>query len=218
MGQYHLAMNLDKREFINPHGIGLGLKQWEQASDRMALVLIAMMSCSNGRGGGDLPVVEGVTGRWAGDRVVFVGDYTEPGDIDYPGIEQVYGLCGADESDLDETDENGDRYYPEGTLPFTDITPMLASFIESAEDGLFVRDGWRNFITNGRYFIWDRDGSSPDGKRHGTVRDIDRTTGGTFSVQWDDGALEFYRRDNAPYLMASDVPGPRMSVDMMVTT
>ena len=68
--------------------------------------LWALLACSNGRGGGDIPdgvayefrddpprVVEVVSdpeyrqlaqeciGRWAGDRIAVVGDYTEDGDL-----------------------------------------------------------------------------------------------------------------------------------------
>jgi hypothetical protein len=30
MGQYHVVVNLTKREFIHPHKLGSGLKLWEQ--------------------------------------------------------------------------------------------------------------------------------------------------------------------------------------------
>lgn len=219
MGQYHHAVNLDKREYLSPHDMGMGLKQWEQVSERTALALVALLSCSNGRGGGDLPEVDGINGRWAGDRVAFVGDYTEPGDIPgYDGIELVYGMLGASEEDLNEVDENGDRIFPEGAQPFTDITPLIVDFIEEAENGMFVGTGWRQFITEGRYFMWDRErsGRYTEDKIHGTVTDIDRPCN-SFNVQWDDGPLATYTRDDAPYLMPSDKPGPRMSVDVVVS-
>ena len=221
MGQYHHAVNLDKREYLNPHDMGLGLKQWEQVSERTALALVALLSCSNGRGGGDLPEVEGVSGRWAGDRIAFVGDYTEEGDIEsYPDIDRVYGLCGASQEDIDELDEDGNRFYPEGTLPFTDITPLIVSFIEEAENGIFVGQGWKQFVTAGRYFMWDRDrtGRYSEDKIHGTVANINRESGTFTFTRDDDGVAVPCSRDNAPYLMASDVPGPRMAVDMLVTS
>ena len=30
MGQYHPIVNLDRREFIDPHQLDVGLKAWEQ--------------------------------------------------------------------------------------------------------------------------------------------------------------------------------------------
>jgi hypothetical protein len=83
MGQYHRLVNLDKREWVNPHGLGLGSKQHEHTgafngslSDAMYLLVMS----SPARGGGDWQVTE-VSGRWCGDRVVVLGDYTEDADI-----------------------------------------------------------------------------------------------------------------------------------------
>ena len=79
MGQYHITVNLDKREFINPHLLGDGLKLWEFGSSGDGGVMMALsmlLACSNGRGGGDYPDHnEDVIGRWAGDRIAIVGDY-----------------------------------------------------------------------------------------------------------------------------------------------
>lgn len=84
MGQYHYIANLTKRQYINPHQIGSGLKIMEQvgweASPSTALFLL--LACSNGRGGGDAghhPLV----GHWAGDQVAVIGDYSTP--VDIPG-------------------------------------------------------------------------------------------------------------------------------------
>jgi hypothetical protein len=87
MGQYHILVNLDKREVVIPHDIGLGSKQYEHTgidgslSDAMYLLVMS----SPESGGGDFPEVEGASGRWCGDRVVIVGDYTQDNAI--PGIE-----------------------------------------------------------------------------------------------------------------------------------
>lgn len=32
MGQYHVLVNLDKQEVVSPHGLGLGLKQYEHTT------------------------------------------------------------------------------------------------------------------------------------------------------------------------------------------
>jgi hypothetical protein len=90
MGQYHLIVNLDKREFLDPHELGVGLKAWEQLASLPSTpqALFVLLLSSNGRGGSDLDdaVVSGhgsepVIGRWAGDRLAVVGDYAEDGDL-----------------------------------------------------------------------------------------------------------------------------------------
>ncbi len=79
MGQYHKLVNLDKQEVVDPHRIGLFSKQYEHtgtdASLADAIYLLVMSSPASG--GGDWPATD-VSGRWCGDRVVIVGDYTEP--------------------------------------------------------------------------------------------------------------------------------------------
>lgn len=65
MGQYHYIVNLDKREFINPHKLGVGLKACEQLTSPAgtAQALFVLLLCSNGRGGGTSPKL--VTSRSA---------------------------------------------------------------------------------------------------------------------------------------------------------
>jgi hypothetical protein len=86
MGQYHILVNLDKHEWVSPHGLGLGAKQYEhtacEGSLSDAMYLLSMSSPANG--GGDLRMVEGINGRWCGDRIVIVGDYTQ----EIPGYER----------------------------------------------------------------------------------------------------------------------------------
>ena len=102
MGQYHYIVNLDKREFINPHKLGVGLKACEQLTSAAgtAQALFVLLLCSNGRGGGDLGVTRGfderIIGRWAGDRIAVVGDYAEDYDIKAPlhdPVSMIYDLC-----------------------------------------------------------------------------------------------------------------------------
>lgn len=102
MGQYWLTCNLSKREFLDPHKLGDGLKLWEQLNSvgGVMAALHILLSCSNGRGGGDLAESDGVKpqdpiiGRWAGDRIAVVGDYAEDGDLP-PEFEasEIYDLC-----------------------------------------------------------------------------------------------------------------------------
>lgn len=121
MGQYHLTVNLDKREFLDPHKLGDGLKLSEQASSACgtAAALMVLLACSGyNRGGGDVCPVQRVqiepgvwalrpvddpelearmrayVGRWAGDRIAVVGDYAE--DTDLPAefeASKIYQAC-----------------------------------------------------------------------------------------------------------------------------
>ena len=86
MGQYHLIVNLDKREFLDPHEMGVDLKAWEQLASLPSTprALFVLLLSSNGRGGSDLndAVVSGhgsepVISRWAGDRLAVVGLLTQ---------------------------------------------------------------------------------------------------------------------------------------------
>lgn len=130
MGQYHKLVNIDKKEFVHPHKLGLGLKQCEQTGSpgSLADVMYILLSVSNNRGGGDLNT-SGETpdfkvfGRWCGDRVLIIGDYAE--DSDVPGIENVSAYY----------DDDGQ----------TDITDQIIPAFERAF-GVRIdmtRDGWR---------------------------------------------------------------------------
>lgn len=90
MGQYFRIGNLEKREYLEPWDLGSGAKAWEQAMSPPAKLLLVLLGTGMGRGGGDFEPVEGVTGRWAGDSIVFVGDYAE--DTDMPEIPQYGNL------------------------------------------------------------------------------------------------------------------------------
>lgn len=99
MGQYHVLVNYDKQEVVHPHAIGLGLKQWEHIGFKggtLADALYILTMTSPDRGGGDLPLTH-VSGRWVGDRVMVVGDYTD--DADIPTIENAGLLYAVAESD-----------------------------------------------------------------------------------------------------------------------
>lgn len=189
MGQYWLPVNLDKKEFIDPHKLGSGLKLWEQLANppgvgAALIILIAAMPCQ--RGGGDLDMEENwhgperqfprdntqpgpmpgeypgiarrIIGRWAGDRVVLVGDYAEDGDI-FPGdcASWIYDSC----REPDDHDMNPDN--PLGR--FTDITEEVCDVIEHELHGRFMATdyssppearnkiyrgkGWREFVRDG---------------------------------------------------------------------
>ena len=118
MGQYHLICNLDKREFLNPHQFGDGLKLMEfgDSTEGTLLALAVLLAGSNGRGGGDFQG-EGA-GNWAGDRIAIIGDYYEASDAGYrDGIVNLH---------LDDYD---DLWQDEPTT-WTDISPMVRAALE----------------------------------------------------------------------------------------
>jgi len=84
MGQLHILYNLDKKEYIHGHRLGIGLKLMEQCGfeKSTATGLWLLLANSNGRGGGDA-LEHPMVGRWAGDRIVVQGDYAEPTDKAY---------------------------------------------------------------------------------------------------------------------------------------
>lgn len=86
MGQYHNICNFTKKEYIRPSSFGFGPKQLEQIGPGWGTgdLLFLLLSCSNDRGGGDAELTaltRTLLGRWVGDVVVVVGDYTEDEDI-----------------------------------------------------------------------------------------------------------------------------------------
>lgn len=87
MGQYYKIVNIDKKEYINPHDFGDGAKLMSFALSSMGVMsgLAILLADGNGNGGGDL-YTDGldqfnwdIVGRWAGDRIVIAGDYAENG-------------------------------------------------------------------------------------------------------------------------------------------
>jgi hypothetical protein len=105
MGQYHKLINLDKREQVNPENLGLGAKQYEQtgtAGDFGDALYLLLMSSPN-RGGGDWDYFPNLSGRWVGDRVIVLGDYTE--DEDLPSYENASLLYSGSYDWLDISEE-----------------------------------------------------------------------------------------------------------------
>jgi hypothetical protein len=74
MGEYFRIVNLDKREYINPHDCGeqYGAKLGEVAmsSGGPMSALAVLVSTSEW---------QDHCGRWCGDRIALVGDYSELG-------------------------------------------------------------------------------------------------------------------------------------------
>lgn len=127
MGQYHITVNLDKREFLMPHDLGDGLKLMEfgNSAGGVMTALAILLAVSNGRGGGDLhfdekspgytPEIAARIGSWGGDRIAIVGDYQEEGDLPDPLDQDVYA----------QTDSK----------PWTNISADMRVLIES--DGIY---------------------------------------------------------------------------------
>lgn len=113
MGQYHYAANIDRLEYLRPVAFGDGAKLTELAfsSGGTLSALAALLAASSGRGFGDFHtrsearpglngqddwiaecgytpeiVDEFILGRWAGNRVAFIGDYAKPDDLPDWGI------------------------------------------------------------------------------------------------------------------------------------
>ena len=102
MGQYWKPVNLDKKEFLHAHALGDGLKLCEIAfsSNGVAAALVMLLApLPERRGGGD-PESHPLLGRWAGDRIVMVGDYSES--ADFPGCPVDFGALydSADYTDI----------------------------------------------------------------------------------------------------------------------
>jgi len=70
-------VNLDKKEFVHPHDLNGGAKLWEICVNRYGGVINFLLRKSSEGGGGDIHQDYEYAGRWAGDRIVLVGDYDE---------------------------------------------------------------------------------------------------------------------------------------------
>ena len=81
MSQYYKIVNLDKRQFLDPHKFGDGLKLMEFGNSGCGTLfgLTVLLADGNGRDGGDLDSDDPIIGSWAGDRVVVAGEYADGG-------------------------------------------------------------------------------------------------------------------------------------------
>lgn len=170
MGQYWKVVNLDKREFVYPHKLGVGLKLGEQLYSNHgtpAAMFILTACMRERRGGGDFDwdsnyygpertdahhsgapvnedyntVAKRTIGRWAGDRIAVVGDYSEDEDLPSSPVpfSEIYGLC----EDPKDVDDDVDK-----SKLWTDVSDDVARVIEHEVGGKFVGDGWREFAPN----------------------------------------------------------------------
>ena len=127
MGQYHVLVNLDKKEIVTPHGLGLGLKQYEHIGEfngTLADAMYILMMTSPARGGGDFPSTN-ISSRWVGDRVLILGDYTQDSDVaSIPNAGLLYGESSS----------------------YTDITDMVAEAFEQVFRIKISGEGWKKRV------------------------------------------------------------------------
>jgi hypothetical protein len=82
MGQYFIAVNKTKTEYVKAWDIDGGAKLWEWCANRKAGTFPYLLRKSNEGGGGDIHNHVSnpqYAGRWAGDEVYLVGDYDNSG-------------------------------------------------------------------------------------------------------------------------------------------
>lgn len=80
MGQYFIAVNQTKKEYIRSWDIDGFAKLWEWCANRQAGIFPYLLRKSDEGGGGDIQELEvEYAGRWAGDVVYLVGDYDSSG-------------------------------------------------------------------------------------------------------------------------------------------
>lgn len=100
MGQYHKIANLDKKQLLNPHRFGVGIKLLEFSESRVSTALCALLAVSNNRGGGDIYSNDPLLGSWGGDRIAIIGDYWEEDEAKEKGI-PTWEMMGEDRYDED---------------------------------------------------------------------------------------------------------------------
>lgn len=134
MGQYYFICNVDKKEFLDPFKLGSGMKAWEQLANDIPskALLVLVLSSPENRGGGDLeesPII----GRWAGDRIIMVGDYAEAGDHPTIRTEDIFDYC----SECTEREE--------GEEAWTDVSDLVAPVLVKELGYELKPSGWNGY-------------------------------------------------------------------------
>jgi hypothetical protein len=94
MGQYHIVVNLDKKQYLKPHDFECGAKLMEFGSGGdVMLGLALLLAFDNGRGGGDARVTSNLIGSWAGDRIVIAGDYGDEDPLHTGDTRNLYQMA-----------------------------------------------------------------------------------------------------------------------------
>lgn len=151
MGQYWYPISLTKREYLDPHKLGCGLKLWEQVATHTGTGTALIILCAampEQRGGGDLDLDEeegfagdlkkaaGVSyaevakrtiGRWTGDRIALIGDYAERDDLKpKDNADLIYDLCCGDEDRLNQVAHLNQLARETGKQEYADKADRLA--------------------------------------------------------------------------------------------
>jgi hypothetical protein len=74
MSVTYVALNLDKHEYVNPHGFGEGGKDYECMTNTFGVALFWLLQPPGGLGD--------FFGHWHGDRIQVVNDYCEKHDFE----------------------------------------------------------------------------------------------------------------------------------------
>lgn len=172
MGQYWKVVNLDKKEYINPHKLGCGLKLWEQLANHPgtgAALVILCAAMPTARGGGDFDLDE----NWHGPERKFPEHNMGPGPMpeDYRAVaKRTIGRWAGDRIALlgdyaEEDDLKGPQsftppeIYRRCTEPkylddekdlkledlYADVSDDVARVIEHELGGRYTGTGWRTF-------------------------------------------------------------------------
>ena len=157
MGQYWLPVNLDKKEFVDPHKLGTGLKLWEQAAaypGTGAALLILVAAMPEPRGGGDLDLDK----NWHGVERTASAPGPTPGPMPeaYQAIaKRTIGrwagdriaLVGdyAEDSDLAPEHHAKSIYDRCRAGEYADVTSDVARVIEHELQGEYSGEGWREW-------------------------------------------------------------------------
>jgi len=145
MGQYHMPVSLTAKEFLYSHELDCGLKAWEIIAngESICAAVAGLIAVNPGNAPADLSNNLYV-GRWAGHRLLCVGDYAENSDAanipnyDGPPLGDLYGMCDTDNL-LPKPTRKGDGRDPN---MFYNITPQLRGLIEQACSVRFVPHDW----------------------------------------------------------------------------
>ena len=154
MGQYHILVNLTKKEFVHPHQIGNGLKLHEQVGFdcSTATALVMLIAASSGRGGGDFSQHH-LIGSWAGDKIAFIGDYAERSDIKGYNAKLIYDVC---------------SWVKYGS----DLGNVPAPYIKNRPRFIVAADGWKNISLQIQQMFADEFDVSFEGESDGWMNII----------------------------------------------
>jgi hypothetical protein len=131
MGQYFALVNLDKKQWVHAHRIGMGLKIGEQTGTPYSTETVARLLLK------EPEAMHSLIGSWHGDtRVGFVGDYG--GSHPAPGLELHDDLqMGAEDIYREADDQN-----PEWKEISADVRGMMTAVFGVTYTG----DGWLDII------------------------------------------------------------------------